>query len=157
QPIPRWSLLLSKFAAFVIGVGVIMLGSVVGLLIGIALTREDVSFDIGGLLLMHLHGGMLVIALGALGILFSVLFLDGGKAWGATGVVLFGTYLLHVVSGLADWAERFRYFSFFYYWRPRDVFGTGSLEGSSLLVFAGVSLFALLAALWVFERRELVR
>ena len=65
-------------------------------------------------------------------------------------------YILGLLGPLLDsfaWVQRL---SLFYYYRPLDVMVQGQFALSSVLVYSGVSVACLAAALVVFQRRKAV-
>jgi len=93
QPLTRTRLVLSKFAVFLTGVGIIALGSLVGILAGIVLTAEKIS--LGNTALALFQGWSLVLAVGSYSLLFSCLTLDPRRTLLLSGTITAVFYILN--------------------------------------------------------------
>ncbi len=152
NPLDRWRVVADKFAAGVVTMVVMGIGSWAGLLVGALIVSMSISY-------VRLAEATASAAL--LGALFATLALalgcisgKRGTAAGIASAVAVASYLLNSLAPLVDWLEPFKRLSpFHYYIDASPVFnGIDPLHAMVL-----VMLVALLAtvALVSFERRDL--
>jgi ABC-2 type transport system permease protein len=154
QPLSRTRLVLSKLAVFVTGVGIIALGSFVGMLAGIVLTSERVS--LGNTALALFQGWSLVLAVGSYSLLFSCLTLDPRRTLLLSGTITAAFYILNFTAPALKsytWVGRF---SLFHYFAPEPILRTGHPDWWGLAIFWGLALLCLALSLAVFRRRDIV-
>ncbi|MBI2866054.1 MAG: ABC transporter permease subunit, partial [Chloroflexi bacterium] len=154
QPVRRSQVVLYKFLAFLVALAAILVASVVGMLVG---TRAiGVGLDLGNLLLAHLQVYLLVVAVAAYASLFSVLYLNTGRALMVSGLITAGMHILNFVGpalGSFQWLQKG---SFFYYFQGVPLLLEGRLHVAGLALHVGAALVVLVAAIWLFERRDIV-
>ena len=154
QPLSRTRLVLSKFAVFLGGVGIIALGSFLGMLAGIVMTGEKMS--LGNAALALLQGWSLVLAVGSYSLLLSCLTLDPKRTLLLSGTITAAFYILNftapALKGYA-WVGRL---SLFHYFAPEPIMRTGQPDWWGLAIFWGLALLCLALSLAVFRKRDIV-
>ncbi len=153
QPLSRTRLVLSKFAVFLSGVGIIALGSLVGILAGIALTAEKMS--LGNTALALFQGWSLVLAVGSYSLLLSCLTLDPRRTLLLSGTITAAFYILNFTAPALKgytWVGRL---SLFHYFAPEPIMRTGQPDWWGLGIFWGLALLCLALSLAVFRRRDI--
>lgn len=157
-PIPRWRYLLEKFSVFLtynlLYPIVIMLSGYFGTL---ALRPFDsaVTMDYTLLFIASTSIWLYLFALGSLAILVSTISLDSRKSLAVAGTIIIGMYLLVRIGSAAESLNFLQYLSIFHYYSPGNILKNGGfLIGEFFIVF-GFGLVCLLAALWIFQKREL--
>ena len=154
QPVPRYLVVVSKFAAFLAITAIFVVFTVAGIGLGLLAIRE--SADLWRLFLTTLQGGLAVVSIAAYSTLISCIFLDPRKAMAIAGGLTAGMYILSLLGpilGPFDWLQKL---SLFYHFKPFDILVHGTFSMSSLLVFLTVTAVCLGAALVVFQRRKAV-
>lgn len=150
-PISRRSLVLQRFAAMVIGIGVLGAGFWLSLVVATRIASMDVGAGALGqaLLLFTLLGlavGSITLVVGAA---------TGRKAAGIAAGAGVGVamYLLNTLGQINDAVEPYRVLSLFRYTGGTTPLGR-SLEGADIAVLGGTTLVLLVATLVLFERRD---
>ncbi|MBU2008622.1 MAG: ABC transporter permease [Chloroflexi bacterium] len=154
QPLSRTRLVLSKFAVFLAGVGIIAMGSFLGFLAGMAVFDETMS--LGNTALALFQGVSLVLAVGSYSLLLSCLTLDPRRTLLLSGTITAAFYILNFVAPALKgytWAGRF---SLFHYFSPEPIMRTGQPDWWGLGIFWGLALICLALSLSVFRRRDIV-
>ncbi|NWG17934.1 MAG: ABC transporter permease subunit [Chloroflexi bacterium] len=153
QPIPRWRVMLEKFAAYLLTIFVLSLLILGGLWLGAGAVNipldpgrmAEASFNLLPTLTLVM---VFTIFLGAL---FS------RRQWvlALTTIFVVASFMLDSVGGLAKGsaAETLRLISFFNYYNPSGVMQYGLTWGNTVGMLA-VSAALLAAALWLFQRRD---
>ncbi len=154
QPVKRYKVLISKFAVFALAALLIAVASLLGLVFGATLINESVN--INSLALVLFEAFLFVLAIGCFTLLCSTIFLEPRKSLLAAGVVMAGSYILNfIVPILSDSFSWLRNLSLFYYYQPNEVVSSASLNGTAVAVYASVAIVCFIAALVVFQRRDL--
>ena len=135
-------------------VGIAVLGSIVGSLIGASLTGRASELGVGQLPLLWLNGALLYWAIGAIALLASASFDRLSPALGVTLAFVVASYFLDVLGSLWPDAKGLQQYSVFHYLDPKAIL-TGFPDAGDLIVLATVIVAAVVAALLVFPRRDL--
>jgi beta-exotoxin I transport system permease protein len=152
NPVPRWRVVVEKFA------GMAFLGAVVaaGVWLALALTASAASIELAldkvaaalvSAWLLGLAVGSIALALGAL---------TGNRAFSigvALGVAVLG-FFLNALGPLVDALKPWRVLSPHYHYLGYDPLANG-LDASHALVLAGMTFVLLILAVVAFERRNL--
>ena len=78
------------------------------------------------------------------------------KAAGSTAVgIILVAYFLSIASGLQKNLDWLKYFTPFKYFDAGELFRSGKLGGTYLLLSAGIIVVSLVAAYWSYNRRDL--
>ncbi len=154
QPVERYKVLISKFSIFGVGALLIAVASLAGLVLGTAIINESVN--IGSLAMVLFEALLFVLAFASFTLLCSVIFLEPRKSLLAAGVVMAGSYILNFIVPILDPSISWlRNLSLFYYYNPNEVVATASLNGTAVIVYTAVTIICFIAALLVFQRRDL--
>ncbi len=152
NPIPRWRLVLEKFTAMVIGMG--LLNFVLWLSLVFGAKIFDIKIGLGQLAAATFNSGLL-------GLAFGVLALATGCATGRKGLSIavavafaFASYLLNILAKIVDSLQSYEKLSLFYYHLNADPLANG-LRYGNLAVLIGFILILLTAAIVLFQRRDL--
>jgi len=157
-PIPRWRYLLEKFGVYLtynLLYPIFIILS--GYLSTLALSINDTEITMNYKLLFYasISVWLYFFALGSISILVSTIFLDSRKSLAVAGVIIIGMFLLPRFASAAESIEFLKYLSIFNYFSPGKIYeNQGFLVGDFFIVF-GIGLVSLLAALWIFQKREL--
>ncbi len=154
HPIPRYQVVVSKFASLLAITGVLVVCTLAGIAAGLLLI--DGELDLMRVFLAIVQGGMAVISIAAYSLLISCLILDPRKAMALAGGTMALLYVLNFIGPLLDPFQWVQKLSLFYYYRPLDVITQGQFALSSVLVYLGITAICFTAALVVFERRKAV-
>jgi ABC-2 type transport system permease protein len=153
QPLKRSTFLLTKYIAFT----VILIGVSTASWLGIAISVSFIEGDISlwNLALTHLVGLSLVWAIAAYSTLASCLFLDAGRALALAGSFTALSYFANLLSTVSEsliWVQKL---SLFHYFRSMELLVLGQISWLGVLVYLGVTVVCLAAALVVLERRDI--
>jgi ABC-2 type transport system permease protein len=151
-PIPRWRYLLEKFMvyltysllypAFIFVTGVVTTNSL------------GETLDITVLAHSMIGSWLWLFALGALSLLCGTLFLESNRALGASGALILTQYVMTRFGNLGNLSFLTDY-TVFSYLSTAGILQNGGMIMSDLVVVVGVGIVALVAALYVFQKREL--
>ena len=154
QPIKRYKVLISKFAVFVFAALLIAVASLLGLVFGATLINE--SINIFSLAIVLFEALLFVLAIGSFTLLCSTIFLEPRKSLLTAGVAMAGSYILNFMVPILDPSISWlRNLSLFYYYQPQEIISSGSLNGTAVIVYAAVAVVCFIAALMVFQRRDI--
>ncbi len=154
QPVERYKVLISKFSVFVFAALLIAAASLLGLVLGTIIINESVNT--ASLALVLFEALLLVLAFASITLLFSTIFLEPRKSLLAAGVFMAGSYILNfIVPILSDSFSWLRNLSLFSYYQPNEVVATASLDGTAIAVYSTVAIICFIAALVIFQRRDL--
>ncbi|MFQ5981585.1 MAG: ABC transporter permease subunit [Candidatus Heimdallarchaeota archaeon] len=152
-PIPRWKLLLAKFAA--INTYIFMIPFFVFIPITLSAAIFEENIDYLGLFLAFVSRCAIFFALSALCLLCASIFLRPRLAYSTAGVITIGSYILGSLAALVESLEFLRNLSLFYYLDGTTIWLSGHLPLDELVIVLGTGLAALVAALVIFQYREL--
>jgi ABC-2 type transport system permease protein len=152
-PIPRWRYILEKFSVYLtynLLYPILMLSFT---LLSAAAVNETVTvitftYSVIGV-------WFLFFTLGSISLLCGALFLKSKKALTASGIIIFGQYILVRVGGMVDAAAPLKYFSILNYLNAGTIVNAGTIPIVELLIVIAVGVIALLGALYIFQKREL--
>ena len=157
-PIPRWRYLFEKFGVYLtynlLYPITIMLS---GYLSTVALNASDPEITMNFEILFYasISVWLYFFALGAVSILTSTIFLDSRKSLAVAGAIILGMFLLPRFANAAESIEFLKYFSIFNYFSPGKIYGNQAFIVGDFFIVFGFGLICLLAALWIFQKREL--
>jgi ABC-2 type transport system permease protein len=72
----------------------------------------------------------------------------------AVGIILV-TYFMSIISGMQENLDFLKYFTPFKYFDAGELFRNGELDGTYLLISAGVIIVCVAAAYWIYRKRDL--
>lgn len=151
-PISRVKVLLHKFLALFVSLGVIGLLTWLGFVLGIVI--YDIDLSISKITAAMTSTLLLSLALGMVGFAFGATVGKKGAALGAAAGAGVLSFLLNGLSQIVDYLEPFQKFSLFYYQVNSDPLRNGLKLGDAG-VFIGVITVLLLVAWLGFRRRDL--
>lgn len=154
RPISRRAVYVTLAVAGALFVGIAVLGSILGSLVGASLTGRAAELGVGQLPLLWLNGALLYWSIGAIALLASASFDRLSQALGVALAFVVVSYFLEVLGSLWPDAEGLQPYSVFYYLDPKAIL-TGFPDAGDLFVLATVTAVAVVAALLVFPRRDL--
>jgi ABC-2 type transport system permease protein len=131
-PIERSRLLLAKAGAVAISVVLVALGTLVGLIVGVAVAGGGISA--GNLTALALHLTLLGWTTGALALAIAATTGRKAAASGGAAVALLG-FLVNGFAPLVGALEWLKYLSLFYYYEGHDPIGSG-VDVADLAVLA---------------------
>lgn len=151
-PLPRWRVVLEKFAALFLTTVALAAVFWLSLVMGMPLVEMEVSPG---------HLGAVMVNLTLLGLLFGALTLALGCATGKQGLsagisatLAVAAYFINSLAPVVEALEPYRQFSPFYHYIGRDPLVNG-LDLGNVAVLLGLTGVCLVAALLAFERRDL--
>jgi ABC-2 type transport system permease protein len=136
-PIERWRLLLAKAAAVAISVALVVLGTFVGLVAGVAVAGGGIGPANIGATAIHL--AFFGWAVGAVALAFAALTGRRALATGSAAAFALLGFLLNGLAPLVDSIDWLKYVSVFYYYEGHDPIGNG-VDGGDLAVLGAVTL-----------------
>jgi len=154
RPISRRVVYATLAVSGALFVGMAVLGSVVGSLVGAGLTGRTAELGVGQLPLLWLNGALLYWAIGAIALLASTSFDRLSPALGLTLAFVVVSYFLDVLGSLWPDAKGLQPYSVFHYFDPKTILA-GFPDAGDLVVLGVVTVVAVVAALVVFPRRDL--
>lgn len=153
-PIPRWRYLLEKYSGFLfynlLYPSLLLLASYFSTL---ALNEE---MPYATLTYALIGTWCLFFTLGALSLLCGAIFLESRKALPAAAVVILSQWLFVRIGGLVDSLEFLQTISLFHYLNAHTIYQLGKFPVDEFFIVIGVGVAALIGALIVFEKRDLV-
>ncbi len=152
-PIPRWRFLLEKFLVYLT---YNLLYPIIILFVSYlstSLMGEQMDYTILTYSLIGIW--MLFFALGAISLLCGALFLESRKALGVSAFVILAMYIIVRIGGIVESLKILKYFSIFNYMAAGNILESGVFPVVDFFVLLGVGIVALVASLWIFQKREL--
>jgi ABC-2 type transport system permease protein len=151
-PIARSRMVLAKAAAVAVGVVAVALGTLIGLVAGVAAAGGGIA--IGNQAALALHLAFFGLAFGALALALAAS--TGRVALASGGAAAFGvlTFLINGFAPLVDGIGWLKYLSPFYYCSGHDPIANGVNVGD-LAVLGASALVLTAVAVWGIERRDL--
>ena len=152
-PLRRYKYILSKSFAFtilLIALGTVSWGAVVA-----ASTIIDVEVSKGNMALALTIGFLLVLAIFSYSLLISTLLVQPRSALAAAVLVTFVLYMLNFMApayNKAGWLENG---SLFHFYQPFSLVSGAGVNWAGLGVYGGVIIFAHLASIGIFLRRDI--
>jgi ABC-2 type transport system permease protein len=152
QPISRIKIFFARYLAGVISLAIFTAVTIFSIVPLAAI--YNIEYRIENFLKMGYVSGLFALAVFSLGMLFSSIFSEKGKASFAVGGTVILMYVLNVVSALKENLESLQYFSFFHYYSPSAVLNRGEIIDYTLWVFVGVTVLAISLGAFIFNRRD---
>lgn len=151
-PLPRWRVVLEKFAALT--VATVMLAAVfwVSLAVGVQVVEMDV--DLGNLGAVMVNTVLLGLAFGALTLALGCATGKQGLSVGVSATLAVAAYFINSLAPVVEALEPYRQISPFYHYIGRDPLVNG-LDLGNVAVLLGLTGICLVVALLAFERRDL--
>jgi ABC-2 type transport system permease protein len=152
NPLPRWRVVVEKFAALMVYTTTLAFVFWLGLAIGAAAVDMDIS--LGRMAEATLNVVLLGLAFGALALAIGCASGNRGSSMGLASAVAVAAYFLNSLAPMVKALEPYRKFSPFYYYIGADPLKNGLNPGHAV-VLIGLTVAFLVVALLAFERRDL--
>jgi ABC-2 type transport system permease protein len=153
QPILRTRLVLTRYAALVATITIMMLAMLAGIVVAVR------ALDIGTSLLWIAYAlgymGMLTLAFGAIALFISAWLSDGRKAALTSLGVLALMYFMETIGSIVDLLGPIRYLSLFHYARYNEMLMTRTLSLADIGVMLAVAVVFLALAVMAFQKRDI--
>ena len=152
-PVPRWRIIIEKFAAYALMLVAIVLFGFVGLVVGSI--SSAIQVDVSKLFISSLNilpSAWLILAFT---LLAGTFFRRKNQATAVTALFIVASYIVDFAGSAASESPigRLRSFSFFAYYDNAHIMQTGLNAGFIALLLA-LTLILLVASLWCFQRRD---
>jgi len=151
-PISRWRYLLEKFMVYLTYNLLYAVFVYVFAVVSTNSLGETLDMTVLGQAMMGFW--LWLFALGALSLLCGTLFLESNRALSASGALIVTQYLMTRLGDLGD-LSFLKDFTVFNYLSTGTILQNGGILMNELAVVVGVGVVALVAALYVFQTREL--
>ena len=152
NPLNRWRVVVDKFAANMVVLVVLAVGTWGGLVVGALAVSMDIS--LARMAEATVSAALLGAAFGTLALALGSWRGKRGAAAGIAAAAAVGSYLLNSFAPLVDAIEPLKNLSLFHYYSSARPLVNG-LDPAHALVLAAATLTLLAAALVMFERRDL--
>ena len=156
RPVGRRAYLLGKAGAVVVAVSVVKAAGLVGVLVARATIHGVGAISADRIPLAFGSSWVFFVALGMVGLLISATSSLRGRAIGLSVGVIVALFFANFIGLLIDEASGLRYASPFHYFQPGEILSGGGSIGD-VVVLAGLAVVAAVAALGLFDRRDLSR
>ncbi len=153
QPVVRARLVLTRYAALITAVIILMAAMFIGIVVAIKALAIDTSIPWLAYTLVYM--GMLTLAFGAIALFISAMLSDGRKAALISLGVLILMYFMETVGSIVDLLGPIRYLSLFHYARYNEMLMTRTLSLADLGVMLAVAIVFVAMAVYVFRRRDI--
>ena len=152
MPVPRWRVMVAKFAALVTFLLIVLLATWLGLVVGILL------IDIEDADIVNLLGGilnMVPMTLFFAAVAYCMTGVRGGKgtALGVALAIAAATYLMNTLSAMADLPDWMQTLSPWYYYDGLNVLIDG-IDPFNVALLLGLALLLVAIGIFAFERRD---
>ena len=151
-PIPRWRYLLEKFMVYLTYSLLYPVFVYIMAVVSTNSLRETMDMTVLGHSMIGIW--LWLFALGALSLLCGTLFLDSNRALSASGILIVTQYVVTRMGDLGD-LSLLKELTVFNYLSTGSILQNGGIPMNELAVVLGVGIAALVAALYVFQKREL--
>lgn len=91
----------------------------------------------------------------AIGLLLGCAMKQYKRASAAAVAIILVTYFLSIISGMQESMDFLKYFTPFKYFDAGELFRSGALNSTSLLISAAIIVVCVAAAYWAYNRRDL--
>ena len=152
HPIDRSRLVLAKAAAVLATVGLVALGTFLGLVVGVAVGGGGIALV--NIAALALHLAFLGWAVGALALALAVSTGRRGFAAGVAAAIAVLGFLVNGFAPLVDALDWLKFLSLFYYYEGHDPIANG-VDGADLAVLAAVAISLTAVAAVACRHRDL--
>lgn len=154
RPVPRWSLIVEKCAALVVSMLLIVAITLLGFVIGLALT-PDLEIALGDLALAVLNMLPVTLFITALTVLLSTLLRSRMAVGGLVAAFLVASYFLNTLTALMDEPlSNLRFASIFHYYNGASMLSRG-VDWGGFLILSAAAVGMIVLSLPFFQRRDL--
>ncbi|MBC8477831.1 MAG: ABC transporter permease subunit [Dehalococcoidia bacterium] len=152
NPLPRWRMVLEKFAAMVFSIVLLVL--VFWGALAISGHVVDMGLNLSRLAAVCFSAALLGVTFGTVALAVGCARGRRGLSMSAAGALVGYSYLLNAMAPLIDWLEPFQVLSPFYYYIGADPL-TNGLNGPHAAVLIGLTAVFVAAAIATFWKRDL--
>lgn len=152
QPLQRWKLISSRLLADVTLIAVLDVVTVVSIW-GFA-RAYDVKISPDGLFATGILALTFFVFIECYSLFFGMI-MDRSKALITSISVFIGSHLLNALSDLNKTIEKFRWMSFFRYYKPANALATGDIPWKDVAILLGLAVVFAFAAFIVFRRKDI--
>jgi len=152
NPLPRWRVIVQKFAALVVSITFLAFVFWLGLAFGAILV--DMKISLGRLAEAIVSAILLGLTFGTLALALGCIRGSRGLSIGLASALSIVAYLVNALSLLVEGLKPYRVLSPFYYYSHADPLTYGlNLEHAAILI--GITLALLAVALFTFQHRDI--
>jgi ABC-2 type transport system permease protein len=154
RPLSRQTTYLSILIAILVLVGLLVLSTIIGMVIGLNVHGLAPEVDLAGVPLLFVNGALLWAAFAAFGLAASVTFDRTGPALGLSIGFLVLNYFVEILGSLwtdVGWSQEY---SLFHHFQAQEVL-TGAADPFDFLILGLAVVVPIAYALIVFPRRDL--
>ncbi|MBU7023924.1 MAG: ABC transporter permease subunit [Theionarchaea archaeon] len=153
NPVSRARVVLEKFLGLV--PAIILMNIVIPIVILGCLKYIDETIDVTSLFYTHLVSVFYLCAVCAIGMLFSVIFDETRRANVVAIGVIFGMYIMEVLSFISEKYAALGKISIIHYYDPGEILVHHTVEASDVMVLFLITAVILVAAVIYFEKRDI--
>lgn len=152
-PLPRWRIIIEKFAAYTLLIIGIILVTMVGLWIGAS--TSTLEFNMGHIVASAINMIPSTLIVLAFTVCTAAFVPSKGKATAIAAAFVAVSYFLNVIGGAAgdSIASAINRLSFFFYYDNNGVMQRG-LAATNVIGLLAVTTALVVAGVWVFQRRD---
>jgi ABC-2 type transport system permease protein len=153
-PLPRWRIILEKFAAYTLMSFVIVTIGFIGLYLG-GITSA-IHVDPGKLIISSINILPSLLLMLAFTMLAGTFFRHKNQAAAVSAFFIIGSYVVDFAGSAASESPiaRLRVISFFAYYDNGHIMQNG-LNGTYVSLLLGLTMILVIASVWCFERRDI--
>ena len=155
RPLQRYNLVLAKGAELLVGLVALLGAALAGTALGVTITDLDQPIRLSRFILIYSNALLLFLAIGGYGFLFSALSRECSRAIVlATGLTV-AFFFIDFFAGLWEPLGFLGPLTIFHYYNPIAIVQQGVLPWNHVLVLLGVAATGYVAAIAVFQRRDI--
>lgn len=153
-PLPRWRIILEKFAAYVLMSIIIVIMGLIGLCLG-SITSA-IQVDVGKLVISSVNVLPTLFFMLAFTMFAATFFRRKNQATAFAALFIVGSYVVDFAGNAAGESPlaRLRAFSFFAYYDNAHIMQTG-LNGAAIGLLLVLTVILVGASVWCFQRRDI--
>ncbi|HLA80242.1 MAG TPA: ABC transporter permease subunit, partial [Thermoleophilia bacterium] len=91
----------------------------------------------------------------AIGLLLGCAMKQYKRSGSAAVAIILATYFMSIISGMQEKLDFLKYFTPFKYFDAGELFRSGKMDGTFLLLSATIIIVSLAAAYWMYNKRDL--
>lgn len=155
RPLRRYKLLLGSGMAFLVATIILASSMFMGTVVGARIGGISGDVEWSNFCWLAINTAALVVAMGGLGYLFSAVAKRGSQAAGWAGGLIAGMFFLDWFATMWDKVKPLTPFSLFHYYQPSQIITGTPNWWINITVLLVVAILAFMAAVLIFERRDL--
>jgi ABC-2 type transport system permease protein len=154
-PLTRRSFFVSRYLSWAAMNVIMVLSWIVSIYIGILAIGEGANVTLGDVARVMISFLPFLFTVQGICMLASVVANESRKAYAVAFGVYFGMYVLKIVATIGERLSFLKYFTIFHYWQYGDIFIASTVAWGNILLLMALSAILFVAALVVFERKDL--